>query len=131
MKPSERTILKNPQVPSLAGRTINVLVDLGNCYDLNNGHNKLNKDNVDLFIQKSSKNYRKFDKDCARIYKRDLALLKMAFDSFNNYTAALGELCRAFYKLKFNDLNSPSKEEKFLSSITKRLGNSAEDIVEL
>lgn len=126
---TEKQMVKQPQVASLSNKRINLLLDLGNCFKLTCGHNTLSRNNLAEFCKACCKNVSKFDKESARIYKRDLALLNLTINSFpdEKENIMFGELCRAFYKLKNNELNSPRKEEKYLSSITKKLGESSEE----
>lgn len=125
-----KEMVKSPQIAPLSGYTTNVLLDLGNCYKLTCGHNRLTRRDICVYLGLAIINIQQFAKSSRDVYERDLKVLSMAIGSFEQDSVMFGELCRAFYKLKANTVWKPRQEEKFLSSITKRLGEDATDNIE-
>lgn len=77
----ERYLVKMAQVASVKGYTINVLLDLGNCFRINSDTNKISKKNIQLFLDNAFANVKYFSNTSQDRYKQDLDALNRLVSS--------------------------------------------------
>lgn len=123
-----KKLVKIPQIPEY-GKSIEILIDLGNCFGLTSGYNSITRNNVYEYINLASNNINSMEQKASEYYINSLCILKETLNRISDIDESIrfGSLCQEYYAIKENRIGILPKEKvKFMSYVTKGLGKSAE-----